>query len=75
MRSLLGSAAVFAINASFRDESLNETLLSFLTQAKAEITAWTEDYNQNRGHSSLGNIPQRICIENRSGKTGRMRPD
>ncbi|WP_147293960.1 integrase core domain-containing protein, partial [Ciceribacter selenitireducens] len=37
-------------------ECLNETLFSSLTQARAAITAWKEDYNKNRPHSSLGNI-------------------
>lgn len=45
-----------SFNGSLRDECLNETLFSSLTQARAEITAWKEDYNQNRPHSSLGNI-------------------
>lgn len=41
---------------SFRDELLNETLFTTLTEAKAHITAWKEDYNRNRPHSSLGNL-------------------
>lgn len=40
-------------------ECLNETLFSSLTQARAAITAWKEDYNRNRPHSSLGNITPR----------------
>ncbi|MDN5925485.1 MAG: IS3 family transposase [Hyphomicrobiales bacterium] len=47
---------VESFNGSFRDECLNETLFSSLTQARTEITAWKEDYNRNRPHSSLGNI-------------------
>ncbi|NEJ01291.1 transposase [Rhizobium leguminosarum] len=47
---------VESFNGNFRDECLNETLFSSLTQARTEITAWKEDYNQNRPHSSLGNI-------------------
>ncbi len=47
---------VESFNGSFRDECLNETLFSSLTQARAAITAWKEDYNRNRPHSSLGNI-------------------
>ncbi|SIQ78340.1 Transposase InsO and inactivated derivatives [Rhizobium sp. RU20A] len=47
---------VESFNGSFRDECLNETLFSTLTQARTAITAWKEDYNRNRPHSSLGNI-------------------
>ncbi|MBD8665916.1 transposase [Rhizobium sp. CFBP 8752] len=46
-------------NGSFRDECVNETLFSSLTQARIEITAWKEDYDRNRPHSSLGNITPR----------------
>jgi len=46
---------VESFNGSFRDECLNETLFSALTDAIPHITAWKEDYNQNRPHSSLGN--------------------
>jgi putative transposase len=47
---------VESFNGSFRDECLNETLFSSLTQARIEITAWKEDCNRNRPHSSLGNM-------------------
>lgn len=47
---------VESFNGSFRDECLNETLFSSLTQARVAITAWKEDYNRNRPHSKLGNI-------------------
>ncbi len=47
---------VESFNGSVRDECLNETLFSTLAHARAEITAWKEDYNRNRSHSSLGNI-------------------
>jgi putative transposase len=47
---------VESFNGSFRDECLNETLFSSITQARATITAWKEDYNRHRPHSSLGNI-------------------
>jgi putative transposase len=45
-----------SFNGSFRDECLNETLFSSLTQARAAITASKEYYNRNRPHSSLANI-------------------
>jgi putative transposase len=47
---------VESFNGSFRDECLNETLFSSLPQARQHITAWKEDYNRHRPHSSLGNI-------------------
>jgi len=45
-----------SFNGSFRDECLNETLFSSLAEARKQITAWKEDYNKHRPHSSLGNI-------------------
>jgi len=45
-----------SFNGSFRDECLNETLFSSLSQARDQITDWKEDYNSQRPHSSLGNI-------------------
>lgn len=50
------NAFVESFNGSFRDECLNETLFSSLTEARSHITEWKEDYNQNRPHSSLGNL-------------------
>ena len=45
-----------SFNGSFRDECLNETLFSSLAEARHRITAWKEDYNTQRPHSSLGNL-------------------
>jgi putative transposase len=47
------------------------TLFSSLAQARAAITAWKEDYNRNRPHSSLGNITpsefaMKMAIEKRA---------
>ncbi len=50
------NAFIESFNGSFRDECLNETLFSSLADARLEITKWKEDYNQNRPHSSLGNL-------------------
>lgn len=47
---------VESFNGSFRDECLNETLFSSLTEARSQITKWKEDYNGERPHSSLGNM-------------------
>lgn len=47
---------------SFRDECLNETLFSSLNEAREKIKEWKDDYNQNRPHSSLGNLTtKRVC--------------
>ena len=45
-----------SFNGSFRDECLNEVLFSSLSEARARITDWKEDYNSQRPHSSLGNL-------------------
>jgi putative transposase len=45
-----------SFNGSFCEECLNETLFSSLPDAPDRITAWKEDYNTRRPHSSLGNL-------------------
>ena len=63
------NAFVESFIGSFRDELLNETLFTTLAEAKMHITAWKEDYNRNRPHSSLGNLTpnefaMKIALEN-----------
>jgi transposase InsO family protein len=43
-------------NGRLRDELLNETLFTSLTQARVELEAWRRDYNSERPHSALGNL-------------------
>ena len=50
------NAFVESFNGSFRDECLNETLFTSLDEARTKINEWKDDYNQNRPHSSLGNL-------------------
>lgn len=50
---------VESFNGSFRDECLNETLFSSLTEARHHISHWKEDYNVTRPHSSLGYLTPR----------------
>jgi len=45
-----------SFNGNFRDECLNETLLSSLSEALDRTRAWKEDYNGHRSHSSLGSL-------------------
>ena len=51
------SAFVESFNGRFRDECLNDTLFSTLTEARTAIRSWMEDYNRHRPHSALGNLP------------------
>ena len=47
-----------------RDELLNETLFLSLDHVRVVISAWAEDYNQERAHSSLGHeTPQAFAAE------------
>lgn len=55
---------VESFNGSFRDECLNETLFSSLTDARHHIRLWKEDYNVIRPHSSLGNLTPREYAQN-----------
>jgi putative transposase len=49
-------AFIESFNGKLRDECLNETLFSSLTDARDELEKWQEDYNNLRPHSSIGNI-------------------
>jgi putative transposase len=50
------NAFVESFNGRLRDEFLNETLFTSLSQARAELETWRRDYNTERPHSSLGNL-------------------
>ena len=50
------NAFIESFNGRLRDECLNETLFSSLSEARQRISAWKEDYNSHRPHSSLGNL-------------------
>jgi len=45
-----------SFNGRFRDECLNEHWFLSLADARRIIEDWRIDYNQNRPHSSLGNL-------------------
>ena len=48
------STDVGQIVGRMRDELLNETLFASLTQARATLATWRDDYNTERPHSRLG---------------------
>ena len=55
---------VESFNGRMRDELLNETLFLSLDHVRVVISAWAEDYNQERAHSSLGHeTPQASAAE------------
>ena len=51
------NAYIESFNARFRLECLNEHWFLSLEDARDKIEEWRQDYNENRPHSSLGNIP------------------
>ena len=51
------NAFVESFNGRFRDECLNDTLFAALSDARVAINKWRHDYNNERPHSALGNIP------------------
>jgi putative transposase len=50
------NAYIESFNGRFRDECLNQHLFFDLLDARQKIEMWRLDYNQNRPHSSLGNM-------------------
>jgi putative transposase len=50
------NAFIESFNGRLRDELLNETLFTSLTQARAALADWMADYNNVRPHSALGNL-------------------
>ena len=45
-----------SFNGRLRDECLNAELFSDLLDARTKLDAWRRDYNDNRPHSSIGNL-------------------
>jgi len=45
-----------SFNGKFRDECLNDHWFQTLHQARTVISAWRQDYNEVRPHSSIGRI-------------------
>ncbi len=51
------NAFIESFNGSLRLECLNEHWFLSLEDAREKIESWRQDYNENRPHSSLGNVP------------------
>jgi putative transposase len=50
------NAFIEAFNARFRKECLNEHWFLSLEDAQEKVESWRKDYNEERPHSSIGNI-------------------
>jgi len=51
------NALIESFNARFRQECLNEHWFLTLSDAREKIESWRRAYNEQRPHSSLGNVP------------------
>lgn len=60
-----------SFNGRLRDEFLNETLFRSLPDARAQLQAWRQDYNEVRPHSSLGYLTPQEYASALSGESGR----
>jgi putative transposase len=50
------NAFIESFNGRLRDELLNGELFMGLLDARQKLEAWRRDYNQNRPHSSIGDL-------------------
>ena len=58
------NAFVESFNGRLRDEFLNETLFTSLTQARVELEDWRRDYNTVRPHSRIGWLTPAVHASN-----------
>jgi len=67
------NAIIWSFNARFRDECLNDHWFESLHAARAIISAWRRDYNEQRPHSALGyRTPAEFVAQHR--KRGALPP-
>jgi putative transposase len=68
------NAFVESFLGRLRDECLNETLFTSMAHARAELTAWKDDYNMVRPHNGLGNLaPSTFATLDESWRSGQRR--
>jgi putative transposase len=58
------NAFVESFNGKFRDECLNEHWFLTLPEAQLVIEAWRREYNEERTHSTIGNVTPQEFIHN-----------
>jgi putative transposase len=58
------NAFVESFNGKFRDECLNEHWFVTLQEAQLVIEAWRREYNEERTHSTIGDVTPQEFITN-----------
>ena len=58
------NAFIESFNASLRKECLNAHWFQTLEEAKSKIEQWRREYNEDRPHSSLGNLTPKEDAQN-----------
>jgi putative transposase len=58
------NAFIESFNGKFRDECLNEHWFVTLQEAQVVIEAWRREYNEERTHSTLGDVTPMEFINN-----------
>jgi putative transposase len=58
------NAFIESFNGKFRDECLNEHWFLSLQEAQLVIEAWRREYNEERTHSSIGDVTPMEFIHN-----------
>ena len=56
------NACIESFNGMFRDECLNEHWFLTLLEAQVVIEAWRKEYNEERTHSTIGNLTPMVFI-------------
>ncbi len=58
------NAVIESFNGKLRDECLNANWFDTLGDAQTLIESWRTDYNEQRPHSALGNVPPAQYVAN-----------
>lgn len=58
------NAFIESFNGKFRDECLNEHWFVTLQEAQLVIEAWRREYNEERPHSTIGDMTPMEFIQN-----------
>lgn len=57
------NACIERVNGKFRDECLNEHWFLTLSEAQVVMESWRREYNEERTHSTIGDVTPREFIQ------------